>query len=238
MKSTPERYRFVGLTVGLAVLGLLSSGASGTPARAEAVAKERPPEETKAGRARPDRQPVGVHSLGQNGGELGTGTVQYDPPGPADILLAANLNWFVGNRFDTRNGNPLSSGVVTQIAAYWGPAPTATYPVWGIKNVANTQILHLTYVPGQVPLQFNTLNVSWAVPSVFLGGLRIGNGGFPSSAYSVGVRYSSYNSQGFHGLVFAQSTSATSQIASGNAMFRVSGDLVIPVELVEFELER
>ncbi len=167
--------------------------------------------------------------------KLGTGTVQYDPGTPADSLLPGPA-LLIGNRFDSRSGAPLSPGTVTAIAAYWG-GQDATFPVLAILNTANTGIYGVAYAGSQVPYQFNTFALAAPVPSVFMG-IVLASSNYVSSADAVGMRSASTNGQGFHAVTAANAFgSPFNNVAGQNAMVRVSGTVVVPVELMEFDVD-
>jgi hypothetical protein len=166
---------------------------------------------------------------------LGSGAIQYDPGPPADALIQGPA-LFVGNRFDSRSGSPLDTGTITAIAAYWG-GQDATFPILAALNTANTQIFGFVYVAGLTPFTFNTLSVSWPVPPAFLAGV-LASSSRPSSADSVGIRSASINGQGFHGITFSNAQGApVNPIPGANAMVRVSGTVILPVELMEFDID-
>ncbi len=173
------------------------------------------------------------------GASLGTGTVQYDPGAPADALVTGtpgtNDNYF-GNLFDTRSGSPLVPGTVTQISWYQGRvgASNIGLPVFGPATGAPNVYL---FVGSPVAYGFNAVAVSWAASGPFFAGVAeisqetgyadIGNGG---------VRSATYNSQGFHGQQRGF-FGGTAILSGQNVMARVSGSIIIPAELLEFEVD-
>ncbi len=173
------------------------------------------------------------HTAQQGGGPEGVGTVQYDPPGPADTFFGAYGAWY-GNRFDTAFGGPLDTGNVTALAFYIGGAD-ATFPFVGVFGSGGATPLFSAAISGIVPFTFNTVPVTGVatVAPGFLAGVFVSSA-FGSSADSVGARTASTNGQGFHAEAF---NGATGTFQSLNAMVRVTGSVFIPVELVGFEVE-
>jgi hypothetical protein len=173
-------------------------------------------------------------------GDLGTGTIQYDPGPPADLLVSGTVasNNYFGNIFNTRNGSPLSPGTVTQISWYQGRvgADNLGIPVFGPATGGPTTFV-FTFSP--VAYAFNAAVVTWVAAGPFFAGVAeismqpgyadIGNGG---------VRSASYNTQGFHGQQRGFVGFTNTQVLTGqNVMVRVAGSVIIPVELMEFEVE-
>lgn len=174
------------------------------------------------------------------GAELGTGTVQYEPGTPADALLSGtgfNNNYF-GNFFDTRNGSPLSPGTVTLLSWYQGAVGTANIG-FGIFGPATGGATTYVVIASPAPYAFNAAVVNWPAPGPFFAGMlevtqqtcciNVGNGG---------ARSTSYNGQGFHGQQRGFVNSPSTVILPGqNMMARATGSIIIPVELLEFEVE-
>ncbi len=186
----------------------------------------------------PDQTPPrsGTSPGGTQGeGIEGTGVISYDPPGPADSFLG-NLGNIVGNVFDTRVGNPLETGSVSQIAAYFGGSD-ATFPYLGVVDLTPFSILSLPGVGGLVPFTFNTvpLAIGVASPPVF-GGVLVSSG-FGSSADSVGMQNASTQGQGFHAGSLPYGGPVIT-LGNNNAMVRLAGSIwVVPVELMTFDVE-
>jgi hypothetical protein len=171
----------------------------------------------------------------QGDGLEGTGVIQYDPPGTADAMLGANGN-LVGNVFNTRVGNPLTTGNVSAMAFYPGDAG-ATFPYVGVVKLTPFSVLTLPAFTGVVGFTFNTvpLAVTGAVPPLF-GGVLVSSF-FASSADSVGMQSQSTLGQGFHAGSLPYGGPVI-PLGNRNGMVRLSGSIwVVPVELMEFEAE-
>ncbi len=160
----------------------------------------------------------------------GTGTVQYDPGGPPDALLSnASATYLFGNLFNSQSGSPLNSGTITGLSWYQGALPSAVpvlapfsaSPIFAVLAVGTAST-------------FNSINVSVAVPGSFFGGVAAPTG---TAFASVGMRSASTNGQGFHGLQRDFYGGVILPMPTTNVMFRVSGNIIIPVELLEFEVD-
>lgn len=185
---------------------------------------------------KPDQRSGPTPDAVQGGGIEGTGVVQYDPPGAADSF-AGSLGNLVGNVFDTRMGQPLETGNVSQMAFYHGGSD-ATFPYVGIAELSPFSVITTPSFSGLVPFSFNTVPITGA-PSVsppFFAGVLVSNS-FASSADSVGMRSASTGGQGFHAgsLPFG---GPVIDLAGRNAMVRVAGSIwVVPVELMDFDVQ-
>jgi hypothetical protein len=160
----------------------------------------------------------------------GTGTIQYDPGPPADTLLSDTANLFFGNIFDTQSGNPLDfPGTLTQLSWYQGSLALAG--VFLAPPGAPTS--YFVFATGGAPSAFNALTLSHVVNGSFFGGLGALQGLFAS----VGARSATTNAQGFHGRQRNANGSVSNSLQGLNVMFRATGNVVIPVELLEFEVD-
>ncbi len=170
------------------------------------------------------------------------GTVAYDPGAPQDSFRGfSGTNQSVGNIFSSANGSPLQTGTVTAVTVFpiaVGSDVIVTLygPPTGGGNAAN---LGFFTVFGMVNSTFNVANLTVPVGPTFLAGIYIGT--FGSGPDSIGMRSVSANGQGFHAMQvdFGNSTSASNftLISGQNAMVRASGDILTPVELLNFSLE-
>lgn len=184
----------------------------------------------------PDQRSGPTPNAVQGGGIEGTGVVQYDPAGPADSF-AGVIGRIVGNVFDTRMGQPLETGNVSQMAFYHGGSD-ATFPYVGVVELSPFSVITTPSFSGVVPFTFNTVPITGA-PSVsppFFAGMLVSNA-FTSSGDSVGMRSASTGGQGFHAgsLPFG---GPVIDLAGRNAMVRVAGSIwVVPVELMDFDVQ-
>lgn len=173
----------------------------------------------------------------------GTGIVVYDPGPPADSLLGqAGASNTVGNRFSSRNGNPLSPGSVYFLSFYLANASLGggLAVLWGPPTGGGGAPAIASFTVGTIPstgtngVSFTPINVG----SDFLAGIYL-NSGQPSRG-QMGLRSASTNGQGFHGMQISFGGGAGANygsIAGQNAMIRAAGTIIVPVELMEFDVE-
>ena len=169
----------------------------------------------------------------------GTGIIQYDPGSPDGTRTAGQGFTFLGNLFDTRNGSPLSPGTITQIQWYNGNAGAkgsddmflGIFPDGG-GNVTD-------FIDSVDSFAFNTyaLSVGPLGGSPVFVGFYAGVGPTEGPPVSIGYASGSYNGQGFHGSQRTFSGVVGSSIPSQNMVIRITGSLVVPVELLEFDLD-
>ena len=176
----------------------------------------------------------------------GTGIIRYDPGSPDGVRFASGGFAFLGNDFDSQNGTPLSPGTISGFSWYHGPSTTK-------GNYASFLIVPST---GASPIMGNVTGISTyatnavvfsspiSVQPPFFVGVAVppppaenrGQGSFDQ----IGFNTQSTNSQGFHG---SQRTfsggglGGRAPITNQNISLRASGNVAIPVELLEFEIE-
>ena len=183
-----------------------------------------------------DQPKTGVRG---NAGE-GVGTVQYDPGAPADGFLVgasgSNYDDYFGNLFDTRNGAPLSPGTITGVSWYQG-AIGSPYAV--VVNGAPGATLTYFFVTGvSTSNTFFNVPAAIAAPSPRIVGLGLYNSFYGAEYFgSMGLRSASTNNMGFHGIQRSFFPGDTNTLPGQNAMFRVSGTIIVPVELMEFDID-
>lgn len=173
----------------------------------------------------------------------GSGIVVYDPGAPADALLGQNgPSITIGNRFSSRNGSPLSPGSVYFLSFYLANATLGggLAVLWGPPTGGGGAPSIASFTIGTIP-PTGTNGVSFTpifVGSDFLAGIYL-NSGQPSRG-QMGLRSASANGQGFHGMQISFGGGGGANYASlagQNAMMRAAGTFIIPVELIEFEVE-
>jgi len=173
-------------------------------------------------------------------GENVVGTIQYDPGGPPDSVVSepGGDNIFA-NHFNTALGAPLRAGNLTAVTFFPGNvANPAIISVLGPPNgTTATQILSIA-ISGVVGNTFNTANVApVGVGPAFMVGQYVGAFGGTDQA---ALRAASYAGQGFHAMQMNfNSASITGVVAlpGQNCMFRTTGDVLTPVELMNFRIE-
>jgi len=174
--------------------------------------------------------------------------IVYDTGAPADALLTGSTAAEIGNRFNSNQGNPLPSAVISGVSFYLGRThggsvagqrgPDTFVGYFSFYDApAGTSapiIAFFSVYPASVnPYNFNAFSFSpLTVGTDFLGGFYVASGAY------IGVVNDTTAGQGNHGFYGNYSGGAlvSFQAVSRNTMFRVSGS-VIPVELMEFEIE-
>jgi hypothetical protein len=227
----------IGLGAGLALLG----GTVAVQAARKAMTKE---ERTRLRQSLASKRALKVTRPGGRHGENVVGTIQYDPGAPADSFMSEpGGDRIIANRFNTAVGVPLRSGNLTAFEFFPGAVSgNAVISVVGPPvGTAATQIASIQGVPA-LPNQFNTFNVSPAVgvPNDFMAGLYVGSFG---GTDEVGLRAASNAGQGFHAMQMEFNGAGPGQINTvvalpgQNVMFRSTGNILTPVELMNFQLE-
>lgn len=153
------------------------------------------------------------------------GTVIYDTGAPADLIR--NDVSSGGNLFDTAQGNPLIGGTVYAVSFYVGQTAftSGAFTFFPNPPVASTYFI-VTGINGGAFNAFSHTPVN--VGTTFLAGV---------SRY-LGFVTDSTQGQGFHGGQINWATNQTFNTYPGeNAMMRVTGDIVVPVELMHFDVE-
>jgi hypothetical protein len=168
------------------------------------------------------------------------GTITYDPGAPADAFLSEPAgNNIITNRFNSALGAPLRPGNLTGVTFFPGivMGSFAVVSVLGPPAaVGNAAILDVFYVTGFASNTFNTVALPpVAVGGDFMAGQYVGSFDGPDE---IGVRSASVDGQGFHAhqMNFINSYLATGVVAlpGQNAMFRATGNLLTPLELIDF----
>ncbi len=167
----------------------------------------------------------------------GVGTIQYDPGAPADSFVGqTGPSVTIGNRFSSRNGQPLSPGSVSAFSFYPQNFPGGLVGFWGPPTGGGgAPFFGSIYVSG---VASNTFNVFAITPNNFGTDFMVGI--YIPTSGQIGMRSASTANQGFHAMQISWNGGSGGNyqsIASNNAMFRVSGSIIVPVELMEFDLD-
>ena len=169
------------------------------------------------------------------------GTITYEPGAPADAFASEpGGNNVVSNHFNSAMGGPLRPGNLTGATFFPGIVQgTAVVSVMGPPAGGQATIIGVTYLTGIAGNTFNTVNIGpFAVGADFMAGMYVGAFG---GTDQIGLRNASVNGQGFHAVQmnFIGTNTATGVVPlpGQNAMFRASGNLLVPVELMDFKLE-
>ncbi len=155
------------------------------------------------------------------------GTVIYDTGAPADLFPDGGGDLESGaNHFDTQLGNPLIGGTVYAISFYLGPNAVTfmSFTIWPNPPVSSA-FFGVSVTPGA----FNAFSFApVAVDTNF----------FAGAGSMVGFVNASTQGQGFHGGQLNWGTFDTFDPVTGaNAMVRITGDIIVPVELMHFQVE-
>lgn len=167
--------------------------------------------------------------------------MRYDPGSPADNLLFGPVGQSIfGNRFNSRSGQPLDSGTVTRISWYQGALGAIGTVALAVAGDNGAPLSVSIVIFSVAPTAFNSVAVSLPVDSSFFVGLiryTTNNNGPPGRYGSLGVRFATTNSQGYHAIQRNLSAGFSVGLPMQNAMLRVAGNVVIPVELLEFDVD-
>ena len=166
------------------------------------------------------------------------GTVTYD--GFSDVLVilgGSGIN--IGNRFNSNLGGPLlMTGQVSALTFY--PAATSGYlTLFGPPNTMGTASNKGSFqFTGGAPGTFITFNLpNIAVGSDFLAGLWNGPAGFGG----VQLVPETVGGQGFHAFRINTNSPGSgtgfAPIAGLNAIVRSTGNILVPVELMNFQVQ-
>ena len=169
------------------------------------------------------------------------GTITYDPGAPADAFMSEpGGNNVISNRFNSALGAPLRAGNLTGVTFFPGNVVSiAVVSVMGPPAGGQATIIGVTYLSGIAGNTFNSVNVGpFAVGADFMAGQYVGAFG---GTDQVGLRAASVNGQGFHAhqMNFIGTNTATGVIPlpGQNVMFRATGNLLVPVELMDFQIQ-
>jgi hypothetical protein len=172
------------------------------------------------------------------------GTVQYDTGVNVGFHPDAGQRT-VGNRFNSNFGGPLlMTGMVTMATFFPqnGGGPQ-TLSFFGPPNGTTAMILMFFAVNGLVAGQFNvvTLATPVTVGPDFLGMFIGFYGGTPSGLLGMDDM-TNPGQVGFHALSGIYTAGGTltniTVVPNRNAMFRSRGDILVPVELMDFKLQQ
>lgn len=171
--------------------------------------------------------------------KLVVGTIQYDDgvvSGPATAPTSETH----GNQYNTANGGPvMANGSVTQIDFYMvSVAGTAAFvSVYGPVSGTVASVLTSANVPAVAG--FN--NHVFATPVNYVGNSFLAGvwlNAAPPGADAVGLGGGTTGGQGFHGMNINDITgTGFNTVPSVNYLVRPTGNILTPVELINFEIE-
>ena len=175
------------------------------------------------------------------------GTVTYDtgtnagfhpdaPPG------ALNLNRVVGNRFNTALGGPLLiSGMLTMLTVFPASGGGQSISVATPPNTMGTaNVLYFVNVP-MVAGAFNQVTFPAVDVMADFVGFFLGAFGASQPAGLLGMSDMQANGQGYHaveGFYYGgMLATMVTPVATRNGMMRATGDILVPVELMDFKIQ-
>lgn len=173
------------------------------------------------------------------------GTITYDtgvnvgfhPDSPS-----AAQNRVVGNRFNSALGGPLlATGMVSFITVFPANTGPQSVSIALPPNTMNTaMVLDFVNAP-LVAGQFNSVEFD---PAITVGpdflGFFLGTFGTFHAAGLLGMSDMATMGQGYHavqGFYFAGMATMIEVVPSRNAMLRATGDILFPVELMDFRIQ-
>jgi hypothetical protein len=171
------------------------------------------------------------------------GTVTYDTGVNAGFhpdSASPGQNRVVGNRFNSALGEPLlMTGMVSFLTVF--PANTGPQSVSLVTpptTMGTAMVLDFVTAP-LIAGQFNSV----PFPAVAVGpdflGMFLGTFGTAHAAGLLGMSDMATMGQGYHAVqafYLAQMVTSIEVVPNRNAMLRATGDILVPVELMEFEV--
>jgi hypothetical protein len=174
------------------------------------------------------------------------GTVTYDTGVNAGFhpdATVGNLNRCVGNRFNTALGGPLlATGMVSMLTVFPANNGTQSISIATAPNAGGTAMVLDFLAANMMANQFNAVTIApaVAVTSDFVG-FFLGLFGATQPAGLIGMSDMQNLGQGYHaveGFYFGSALATmVTPVANRNAMLRVTGDILVPVELMDFKIQ-
>jgi hypothetical protein len=179
--------------------------------------------------------------------ELVVGTVQYDTGTNAgfhpDGANGTNLNRVVGNRFNSALGGPLlAAGTVTMLTVFPANNGTQSVSIGSAPSTMNTVMVFDYITANMMAAQFNVVTVAPAVSvTADFVGLFLGTFGSTQAAGLLGMSDMATMGQGYHALegfyLSGMVGTMFQTVPNRNAMLRASGNILTPVELMDFKIQ-
>ena len=146
-----------------------------------------------------------------------------------------------GNRFNSALGGPLKTGMVTMFTVFPGLTANQSFTFWTAPNTMNSATTITPFLSANMMAnQFNAVNLPAPVNTgpdflVTLYGQFAGPGG-----NLLGMDDMTINGQGFHAIIgttMLPNLTMIAPIPNRNALLRVSGSILTPVELMDFKVQ-
>ncbi len=172
------------------------------------------------------------------------GTVTYDTGTNAgfhpDGTNGGNANRTVGNRFNSALGGPLlMTGMVTMLTAFPASNGIQSVSIATTPTPANTATVVAFVNASLMAGQFNAVPIAATVPPDFLG-IFVGAFNNTNPAGLLGMSDMANGNQGYHAIQAFYAAGAQTMIEvvpNRNAMIRATGDILVPVELMDFKIQ-
>jgi hypothetical protein len=172
------------------------------------------------------------------------GTVTYDTGTNAgfhpDGSSGANLNRTVGNRFNSALGGPLlMTGMVTMLTAFPASSGGLSVSIASTPTPGNTATVLAFINANLMAGAFNAIPIAATVPPDFLG-IFVGTFNGNNPAGLLGMSDMQNVNQGYHAIQAFYAAGAQTMIEvvpNRNAMIRATGDILVPVELMDFKIQ-
>ena len=175
------------------------------------------------------------------------GTVTYDTSVNAgfhpDDPNGANLNRCVGNRFNSALGGPLlNPGMVTMLTVFPANSGAQSVSVAGPPNTMGTAAV-LAFVAGNIMAnQFNAVTIAPVSVTADFIGWFLGTFNQTQAAGLLGMSDMQNAGQGYHAVqgFYVSGMGISTMVVTvpnRNAMLRATGNILVPVELMEFKIQ-
>ena len=169
------------------------------------------------------------------------GTITYDT-GTNFAFQPKTGTTIPGNRFDSALGGPLKTGMVTMFTVFPGLTANQSFTFWGPPNSQNSAATIVPFMMANIVAnQFNAVTLAAPIDTgptflVTLFGQLIA----PPGSNLLGMDDMTVNGQGFHAIIgttMLPNLTMIAPIANRNALLRVSGSILTPVELMDFKVQ-
>jgi hypothetical protein len=169
------------------------------------------------------------------------GTITYDTGTNLAFQLKAGPI-APGNRFNSALGGPLKTGMVTMFTAFPGLTANQSFTFWTAPNTMNSAMTITPFLMANMMAnQFNAVNLAVPVSTGpdFLVTLY-GPVGAAAGSPLLGMDDMTVNGQGFHAIIgttMLPNLTMIAPIVNRNALLRVTGSILTPVELMDFKVQ-
>lgn len=203
----------------------------------------------EAAGGRPKARPAKQVNIVPSEPQFVIGTVTYDtgtnagfhPDVPAG---SPNINRIVGNRFNSALGGPLlmTNAMLTRLTVFPASSGNQSVSIGGTPNTMGTAMVLDFQYANLMAGAFNqiVLTAPVAVPADFVA-VFVGTFNGTNPAGLLGMSDMAVNGQGYHAIEGFYVSGGLQQqltpVANRNAMIRAFGDILTPVELMDFKIQ-